>query len=164
MFHTDYSMPPVEEEDPIIPPVTADGVSSLSIDRFLSALATGEKAVPPEYVCALIGALASSLAEYTVLNSSDFPDDEKADLRYDAEVTTADFMWQAQRMARIGCGVSDNGDTAESILKETAQTVSSAEELISAVSAKAKESGIAACSTAAAVLKALGELLGKDRQ
>ncbi len=164
MFHTDYTMPPVEEEDPVIPPFTADGVSSMSIDRFLSALATGEKAIPPEYVCALAGALASALAEYTVLNASDLSGEERADLRYDAEVTTADFMWQAQRLARIACGVSENADTVESVLEETKATVSSAAELLSGISVKAKESGVAACGTAAALLNALDEFFKKSKE
>lgn len=163
MFHTDYTMPPVEEEDPVIPPVTADGVSSLSIDRFLSSVATGEKAIPPQYVCALIGALACSLAEYTVLNSSDFSDAEKADLRYDVEVATADLMWQAQRQARMGCGVSEKADTPASVLDETSVTAASAAELISAVSAKANGNGVFACDTATAVLKALSEYLKRDK-
>ncbi|MBQ4370240.1 MAG: hypothetical protein II784_04475 [Oscillospiraceae bacterium] len=155
MFHTDYTMPPVEEEDPVIPPITADGVSALGIDRFLTALATGEKAVPPEYGIALIGAIASAMTEYAAMSSSILSDEEKADLRFDAEVTTADFMWQAQRFARIACGVIDNSDSVESVLKEVSASAASAAEFAIKVKDKATGSGVSACETAAEVLKSL---------
>jgi len=159
VFHTDYTMPPVEEEDPVIPVITADEVSAISVERFLVAAATGDRAVPPAYVVALAGALAGALIQRCVLCDSSAGEEESGDNRFDSEIVMADFLWQAQRIARVSCGVSENADTIESILKETEASATAALDLAKRVGTTANGDGIFATDAAKALLKTLEQFL-----